>query len=123
MSRGKKQRRATGTEYTAIRMERDLYRQARRRAESRHQTYSEYVRQLIVRDVQQTNQPIAAWAEKRQSKWISKLQNQHGAGLKSHRAKLSASSISAQRRTKSTAYRLWECATIKRTPPDESRQT
>jgi hypothetical protein len=37
-------------EYTAIRMERDLYEKAKRRAGSRRQTYSEYVRQLIVED-------------------------------------------------------------------------
>jgi hypothetical protein len=39
------------SKYTAMRIERQLYRKARRRARARHQTYSEYVRQLIVRDI------------------------------------------------------------------------
>ena len=43
----------TGTEYTGIKMERGLYKLARERARSQHQTYSEYVRQLIVQDVKQ----------------------------------------------------------------------
>lgn len=40
------------TEFTGIKMEPDLYEQAQKRARARHQTYSEYVRQLIVRDVE-----------------------------------------------------------------------
>jgi hypothetical protein len=44
--------RRNGTEYTGIKMERDLYEQAKQRAQARHQTYSEYVRQLIVRDIE-----------------------------------------------------------------------
>jgi hypothetical protein len=39
------------SEYTGIKMERDLYEKARRRANERHQTYSEYIRQLIVSDL------------------------------------------------------------------------
>jgi hypothetical protein len=38
------------SEFTAIKMRRALYQKAKRRALSRHQTYSEYVRQLIVSD-------------------------------------------------------------------------
>jgi predicted DNA-binding protein len=41
------------SEFTAIKMDPDMYERARERAESRHQTYSEYVRQLIVRDIEQ----------------------------------------------------------------------
>jgi hypothetical protein len=51
MSKADKKHR-NGTEYTGIKMERNLYAQARARAKSRHQTYSEYVRQLIVQDVE-----------------------------------------------------------------------
>jgi hypothetical protein len=39
------------SKFTAIRMERRLYSKARRQARARHQTFSEYVRQLIVSDV------------------------------------------------------------------------
>ena len=39
-------------EYTGIKMDRELYELAKERARSRHQSYSEYVRQLIVRDVE-----------------------------------------------------------------------
>ena len=39
-------------EYTGIKMDRELYKLAKERARSRHQSYSEYVRQLIVRDVE-----------------------------------------------------------------------
>jgi hypothetical protein len=39
-------------EYTGIKMDRELYELAKARARDRHQTYSEYVRQLIVRDVE-----------------------------------------------------------------------
>jgi hypothetical protein len=39
-------------EYTGIKMDRELYKLAKERARHRHQTYSEYVRQLIVRDVE-----------------------------------------------------------------------
>jgi hypothetical protein len=39
-------------EYTGIKMDRELYKLAKGRARRRHQTYSEYVRQLIVRDVE-----------------------------------------------------------------------
>ena len=38
-------------EFVAAKMEPQLYKKAKRRARSRHQTYSEYVRQLIKRDV------------------------------------------------------------------------
>lgn len=38
------------SKFTAIRMGRRLYAKARRKARSRHQTFSEYVRQLIVAD-------------------------------------------------------------------------
>lgn len=41
------------SEFTAIKMERHLYERAQERAGSQHQTYSEYVRQLIVRDIEQ----------------------------------------------------------------------
>jgi hypothetical protein len=41
-------------EYTGIKMDRELYKLAKDRARRRHQTYSEYVRQLIVRDVEKT---------------------------------------------------------------------
>jgi hypothetical protein len=40
-------------EYTGIKMDRELYKIAKERARCRHQTYSEYVRQLIVRDIEQ----------------------------------------------------------------------
>jgi hypothetical protein len=33
-------------------MEQDLYERAQERAGAQHQTYSEYVRQLIVRDIE-----------------------------------------------------------------------
>lgn len=42
----------TEPEYTGIKMDRELYKLAKERARSRHQSYSEYVRQLIVRDVE-----------------------------------------------------------------------
>ena len=42
----------TEPEYTGIKMDRKLYKLARERARSRHQSYSEYVRQLIVHDVE-----------------------------------------------------------------------
>jgi hypothetical protein len=40
-----------GPEYTGVKMDRALYALARKRARERHQTYSDYVRQLIVSDV------------------------------------------------------------------------
>ncbi|CAN5461590.1 hypothetical protein BH20VER3_BH20VER3_00820 [soil metagenome] len=46
-------------EYTAIKMDRELYELAKRRAASLHQTYSEYVRQLIVRDVEPEKADLA----------------------------------------------------------------
>ena len=46
-----------GTEYTGIKMERDLYELAKQRARDRRQTYSEYVRQLIVRDLEEIRIP------------------------------------------------------------------
>lgn len=39
-------------QYTAIKLDRELLKLAKERARDRHQTYSEYVRQLIVRDVE-----------------------------------------------------------------------
>lgn len=39
------------SKYAAVRMERDLYEKAKRKAGLRRQTYSEYIRQLIVDDV------------------------------------------------------------------------
>jgi hypothetical protein len=41
------------SQFTGIRIESELYDQAKRRAKGRYQTYSEYVRQLIVRDIEQ----------------------------------------------------------------------
>jgi len=38
--------------FTGIKMDRALYRKARQRAKQLHQDYSNYVRQLIVRDVE-----------------------------------------------------------------------
>jgi hypothetical protein len=38
--------------YTAVKMDKELYHAAIRKARRRHQTYSEYVRQLIVTDIQ-----------------------------------------------------------------------
>lgn len=38
-------------EYTGIKMDKALYRKARRKAKDKHQSYSEYVRQLIVSDL------------------------------------------------------------------------
>jgi hypothetical protein len=42
------------SKFTAVRMGRRLYAKARRKARSRHQTFSEYVRQLIVSDTAET---------------------------------------------------------------------
>jgi hypothetical protein len=53
-------KRVRWTEFTAIKMERDLYEKAKRRARSRHQTYSEYVRQLIVNDTNLREAPVNA---------------------------------------------------------------
>ena len=39
------------SKFSGIRMEPDLYAEARRKATLRHQTFSEYVRQLIVDDL------------------------------------------------------------------------
>jgi hypothetical protein len=58
MRRTKRSKRANGTEYTGIKMERDLYDQAKQQAQSRHQTYSEYVRQLIVRDIEKSGKEL-----------------------------------------------------------------
>lgn len=38
--------------FTGIKMDKTLYRKARLRAKSLHQGYSDYVRQLIVRDLE-----------------------------------------------------------------------
>jgi hypothetical protein len=46
-----------GQEYTGIKMDRQLYELAKKRAQSRHQTYSEYVRQLILQDVESAEVP------------------------------------------------------------------
>lgn len=40
-----------GPEYTGVKMDKALYNMAKRRARERHQSYSDYVRQLIVSDV------------------------------------------------------------------------
>jgi hypothetical protein len=53
MSKPRKHKRMLQSEFTGIKMNRDLYERAQERAVSRHQTYSEYVRQLIVRDIEQ----------------------------------------------------------------------
>ena len=37
--------------FTGVKMDRGLYKKARRRAKNLHQGYSDYVRQLIVRDI------------------------------------------------------------------------
>jgi Arc/MetJ-type ribon-helix-helix transcriptional regulator len=42
---------ARSTDYTAVKMDRKLYEQVKRRARGKFQTYSEYVRQLIVADL------------------------------------------------------------------------
>ena len=59
MRKRSRQPRKSNIEYTGIKMERDLYDMARERARSPHQTYSEYVRQLIVQDVQPTQEATA----------------------------------------------------------------
>ena len=51
MRKVSKLKRPITPEFTAVKMEPALYKKAKRRARSRYQTYSEYVRQLIVRDV------------------------------------------------------------------------
>ena len=48
-----KSKRIKWSEFTGVKMEPELYDQAKRRAKGRHQTYSEYVRQLIVHDIEQ----------------------------------------------------------------------
>jgi predicted DNA-binding protein len=53
MSKARKLKRIRQSEFTGIKMNRELYERAQERAGSRHQTYSEYVRQLIVRDIEQ----------------------------------------------------------------------
>jgi hypothetical protein len=47
-----KSKRVKPSKFTGIRIEPELYDQAKLRAKGRYQTYSEYVRQLIVRDIQ-----------------------------------------------------------------------
>ena len=51
------------SKYTAIKMPRRLYLKARRTARARHQTFSEYVRQLIVSDIAQKAQAVGGMAE------------------------------------------------------------
>ncbi len=46
------------SEFTGIKMERDLYERATARAQRQRQTYSEYVRQLIVRDIEKAEASI-----------------------------------------------------------------
>lgn len=48
----------TEPEYTGVKMDKTLYAQAKKRAKQRHQSYSDYVRQLIVRDLD--NEPVGA---------------------------------------------------------------
>jgi hypothetical protein len=52
-------KRAKWSEFTAVKMERGLYQKAKSRARSRHQTYSEYVRQLIVSDTANPPEEVA----------------------------------------------------------------
>ena len=48
-----KSKRVKPSKFTGIRIEPELYDQAKLRAKGRYQTYSEYVRQLIVSDIEQ----------------------------------------------------------------------
>ena len=57
---GKLKSKRNRSEYTAIKMDRELHKRAKERAVSRHQTYSEYVRQLIVQDLAEPEKAVAA---------------------------------------------------------------
>jgi Arc/MetJ-type ribon-helix-helix transcriptional regulator len=59
MSRRRKAPEVKRSEYTAVRMEPELYEQAFQRAQDRYQTFSEYVRQLIVRDLEERKEALA----------------------------------------------------------------
>jgi Arc/MetJ-type ribon-helix-helix transcriptional regulator len=62
MRKMNKLKRPLAAEFTAVKMEPDLYKKAKRRARSRYQSYSEYVRQLIVRDVAEKAEQAATIA-------------------------------------------------------------